>query len=184
VKKTLAAVASAFLVTCAPAFAQSAATLDPAAVAAVNQMLVAMHARDLMAATLHQVQEQMPSQMRHTVAASIQANPKLDDKQKSDALVKLDDSLRQVRVQMHAVLDDPAVLDEMVAEMVPLYADTYTVDEIQQMTAFYNSPVGQKMLAKTPELMGRSMQAANKVMMPRIMKAVAQYVPPAAAAGK
>jgi hypothetical protein len=184
VKKSLAAIASAFLVTCAPAFSQTAATPDPATVAAVKEMLVAMHARELMAATVQKVKQDAPSKMRYSKAVSIERDPALDDKQKSAALVKLDDSLRQLRVQLHAVLDDPAVLDEMLAVMVPLYADTYTVDEIHQMTAFYNSPVGQKMLAKSPELMGRSVQAAYTIMMPRITPVMAQYAPAIAVANK
>jgi hypothetical protein len=72
----------------------------------------------------------------------------------------------------------------MVALMVPLYASTYTVDEIRQLTAFYDSPLGQKMVAKSPELMDRSMQAAYKLMMPRVTLVMADYWPAVAAAGK
>jgi hypothetical protein len=184
VKKSLAAIASAFLVTCAPAFAQSADAPDPAKVAAVEQMLVAMHARETMAATLKQVGQDVPSKMRHTAAARINADPALNDKQKSDALIKLDDALRQARAQLHAALDDPALIDDMLALIVPVYADTYTLDEIRQLTAFYGSPLGQKMLAKSPELMGRSMQAANKLMIPRITKTIAPYLPFPPSAGQ
>jgi hypothetical protein len=183
-KKSLAAIASAFLVTCAPAFAQTAATPDPATVAAVKQMLVAMHARESVLAAMQQVEQDAPSKMRHAAAARINGDPKLDDKQKSEALIKVDDSLRQARVQLHALLDNPALVDDMVAAMVPLYASTYTTDEIHQLTAFYNSPVGQKMVAKSPELMGRSMQAAYKLMMPRVTLAMGDYWPAIAAAGK
>jgi hypothetical protein len=183
-KKSLAAIASAFLVTCAPAFAQTAATPDPATVAAVKQMLVAMHARESVEAAVRQVQQDAPSKMRHARATSIERDPALSDKQKADALVKLDDSLRQLRAQLHTVLDSPALVDDMVALMVPLYASTYTVDEIRQLTAFYDSPLGQKMVAKSPELMDRSMQAAYKLMMPRVTLVMADYWPAVAAAGK
>ncbi len=183
-KKSLAAIASAFLVTCAPAFAQTGSTSDPATVAAVKQMLVAMHARESILAAMQHVEQDAPSKMRHARATSIERDPALDDKQKADALVKLDDSLRQFRAQLHALLDAPALVDEMVAVMVPLYADTYTVDEIRQLTAFYNSPLGQKMVAKSPELMDRSMQAAYKLMMPRVTLAMTEYWPVVAAAGK
>jgi hypothetical protein len=62
----------------------------------------------------------------------------------------------------------------MLAEMVPLYADTYTLDEIRQLSAFYASPLGQKMLANMPKLMSRSMEISNRVMMPRMQKMMAQ----------
>ena len=53
---------------------------------------------------------------------------------------------------------------------------------IRQLSAFYASPLGQKMQAKMPELMNRSIQISQRVMMPRIQKAMAQSQQ--AAAGK
>jgi hypothetical protein len=83
---------------------------------------------------------------------------------------------------MHALFSDPTLVDDMIAEMVPLYAETYTLDEIRQLTAFYASPLGQKMQANMPALMSRSMEISQRVMMPRIQKAMAQSHQ--AAAGK
>jgi hypothetical protein len=48
------------------------------------------------------------------------------------------------------------------------------VDEIHQMSAFYQSPVGQKMLATTPKLMSEMMAINNRVVIPRIQKLMAQ----------
>jgi hypothetical protein len=75
--------------------------------------------------------------------------------------------------QSHAVFSDPTLVDDMLAEMVPLYAETYTLDEIRQLTAFYASPLGQKMQANMPALMNRSMEISQRVMMPRVQKAMA-----------
>jgi hypothetical protein len=75
---------------------------------------------------------------------------------------------------MQKVFTDPTLVDDMIAEMVPIYAETYTLDEIRQLTAFYASPLGQKLQAKMPELMSRSMQISQRVLMPRIQKAMAE----------
>jgi len=61
-------------------------------------------------------------------------------------------------------------MEEMLDALVPLYANTYTLEEVRQMSAFYQSPVGQKMLATTPKLMGESMAISNQIMAPRINK--------------
>lgn len=42
--------------------------------------------------------------------------------------------------------------------MVDAYADTFTVDELREIRAFYESAAGRKMVDSTPQLMGRVMQ--------------------------
>jgi uncharacterized protein len=176
-KKPLAAIASAFLLSCAPAFSLAAAPVpsaDPAVVAATKDMLAAMKVRDMMTGMLARMEQQMPAQMRATMTASINGNPNLTPDQKAEQLKKLDEASQAAAAQAHGVLGDPTLVDDMIAEMIPLYAETYTLDEIRQLTAFYTSPLGQKMQAKMPELMTRSLEISQRVMMPRIQKAMAQ----------
>ena len=176
-KKPLAAIASAFILSCAPAFSLAAAPVpsaDPAVVAATRDMLAAMKVREMMTGMLARMEQQMPAQMRSTMTASINGNPNLDAAQKAEQLKKLDEATQAAAAQAHTLFADPTLVDDMLAEMVPLYADTYTLDEIRPLTAFYTSPIGQKMQAKMPELMSRSMEISQRVMMPRIQKAMAQ----------
>lgn len=183
-KTSLAAIASAIVLACAPGFVQAAAPVasaDPAVVQATRQMLDAMKIRESMAASVAAMEKQMPAQMRAGAVAGINGNPKLTPEQKADALKKLDAGIAASAAEMHAVFADPTLVDDMVAEMVPLYAETYTLDEIRQMTAFYTSPVGQKMLANMPVLMSRSFEISQRVMMPRLQKAMAQRQQAAAA---
>ena len=175
-KKTLAAIASAFVVTCAPAAfaATPAPSADPAVVAATREMMASMKMRDVMLASMRQVDAQMPAQLRASMSASIDAAPDMSAEQKAGAHRKLDAALPALTAQMHATLTDPTLIDDILAEMVPLYAESYTLDEIRQLAAFYASPLGQKMLANMPTLMSRSMEISNRVMMPRIQKMMAQ----------
>jgi hypothetical protein len=178
VKNALVAIASAILVTCAPAFAQGGAaplpSADPAVVQATKQMLATMRVRETMASAFQQVEQQMPAQMAQSVAAAVRNNPKMDDKQKADAIAKFQQDAPKMQARLHAVFADKTLIDDMVNEMVPAYAETYTLDEIRQLTAFYASPLGQKMLAKMPQLMARSMEIGNRVMAPRMEKFMAE----------
>lgn len=175
-KKTLAAIASAFVVTCAPtAFAATPApSADPAVVAATRQMMASMKMRDVMLASMRQMDAEMPAQLRASMSASVDNAPGLSAEQKAEAHKKIEAALPARVEQMHATLTDPTLIDDIMAEMVPLYAETYTLDEIRQLSAFYASPLGQKMLANMPTLMSRSMEISNRVMMPRIQKMMAQ----------
>ena len=66
------------------------------------------------------------------------------------------------------VLADPTLIDELGDEMVPLYARFYTVQEVEQLTAFYKTPLGRKMLATMPQLSAESMAISQRVLIPRV----------------
>jgi hypothetical protein len=104
----------------------------------------------------------------------IQTDPSMSAEQKKQGLEHFEKMMPAMVAQAHAVFSDPALVDQMVAEAVPLYANTYTVDEIRQLSAFYQSPLGRKMLANMPKLMAQSMEISNRVMMPRIQKLMTQ----------
>jgi hypothetical protein len=183
VKTPLAAIASVILFASASALAQTAApataaapvaSADPAVVAATRQMLAAMQVREMMTGLMARMEQQLPLQMRASASAAINGNPNLTPQQKAEQLQKVDDAVKGAGAQAHALFADPTLVDDMLAEMVPLYAETYTLDEIRQLTAFYTSPLGRKMQANMPVLMNRSMEISQRVMMPRIQKAMAQ----------
>ena len=49
-------------------------------------------------------------------------------------------------------------------DFITLYASTYTEDELDGILAFYRSPVGQKMVEKTPELTAKSTELTRQKM--------------------
>jgi hypothetical protein len=59
-------------------------------------------------------------------------------------------------------------IDEMLSDMVPVYQRHFTKTEIDGLTAFYSSPLGQKFLHEMPAVTAETMQAA----MPRIQATV------------
>ena len=54
--------------------------------------------------------------------------------------------------------------DKMEPMVIQLYVTHYTEEELNEMTGFYESPVGQKLLDKMPEVMGASMEMAQEMM--------------------
>jgi len=173
-KKHLATIVFAFAFAAVPAFAQTAPALDPAAVQATRQMMDAMKIREVMIQSMKQAEQAMPAQIRASLTGLIQNDKNMNAQQKQAALADLDQKLPTMLAANHTLFSDPTMVDDMLEEMVPLYAQTYTVDEIHQLSAFYASPVGQKMLANMPKLMTQSMQISNRIMMPRIQKMMEQ----------
>lgn len=176
-KTRLAAFASVLAFAVIPAFAQTAPALDPAAVQATRQMMAAMHAHDTMVQTLKVMEQAMPAQARASMVGALERNTTLTPQQKAEALDRFDKNLPAMMARTHATLDDPSLIDDLMAAMVPVYASTYTVDEIHQLTAFYESPVGQKLMAATPKVMGQVVEICRRVMQERVAKAMAGGAP-------
>ena len=154
------------------AHAQSAAPVDADSAAAVKGLLIAMNYRDTMRQTFEQVQKNLPTIMLQGVSAAIKNNFALNEAQKSEAMAKASREIPQAAVAMSAIFNDPALMEELVAEFVPLYARHFTVVEIRQLAAFYKTPVGTKMMALTPQISGEAMQISQKIMLPRVSAAI------------
>lgn len=168
-KKFLAAFATVIAISgVAPAVAAPA--VDPQVGAAVRSMFESMKYRELMTATVAQMEASLPQNIRTGAAAAIDNDPKLDAAAKQAKLAELEKAIPRISAAIRSVFADPALIEEMLDAMVPLYANTYTLEEVRQMNAFYQSPIGQKMLATTPKLMGESMAISNQIIAPRINK--------------
>lgn len=177
-KKLLAAVAVSAAFASIPSFAmaQAGATaapaaakaVDPQTTAAVKQMLDAMEVRKMLSASFAEMQKTLPQMMRAQVTAMINADTSLDAARKQDAMAKVEKVLPGAAEAVAKVFRDPALIDEMMAEMVPLYANNYTTAEIRQLTDFYATPLGRKMLALTPRLSSESMAIGQRLVAPRL----------------
>jgi hypothetical protein len=55
-----------------------------------------------------------------------------------------------------------ARIDELVNAVVLIYSSNFTAAELRDLTAFYNSPTGQKFLQKTPVVTQQTMLAGQK----------------------
>ena len=175
-KRVFAAVVTAVALVAAPAFAQSPAPIDPAAKAAVQELMTSMRLRETMLASIQQMTQAMPQQMHAMVATQVNGNPKLSAADKAAALAKADKTIPVATSAIQAMMSDPAFMDEMIAGMVPIYARNFTVSEIRELAAFYRTPLGQKMLARMPALMTESMAVSNSMMAPRMNKYLEQVM--------
>ena len=171
---------------CAGAWAQTAkpAAPDPKATAAARELLDAMNYRATTAAAMKQMIANMPQMMKSGAEAQIRNAPNLSDKERADKLAEVDRMVPKAVAAVSKTLEDPALTDEMMAEVVPLYTRYFTADEMKQLAAFYRTPVGKKALQVMPQLMGEGMQMGQRVIAPRINKVMMELNQQNAAAAK
>jgi uncharacterized protein len=83
--------------------------------------------------------------------------------------------MQKVQSQVMVAVKERLSWEKMRPQYVKLYSDTFTDSEIDGLLAFYESPAGQAMLKKMPELMGKSMalgQAQMGDIMPEIQRII------------
>jgi hypothetical protein len=54
--------------------------------------------------------------------------------------------------------------EEVRGDFIRIYAETYTEDELRQLKTFYQTPLGQRVLATMPEVAAKSTEVSNRRM--------------------
>ena len=119
----------------------------------VKKLFDVMASREQMSQMMQQVFTQMRSLNREQLK---KRNPDISDA----------DLTRMDRESQDFLKNFP--IDEMLSEMIPVYQRHFTKSEIDGLTAFYSSPIGQKFLHEMPAVTAESMRAAY----PKIQAAV------------
>lgn len=117
---------------------------DAASKEDVKKLLDVMSSREQMSQNLRQVFEQMRNLSREQMK---QRHPDVTDSE----LTRMD------RESEDLIKHFP--LDDMLADMVPIYQKHFTKSDIDALTAFYSSPAGQKFLHETPAVTAETMRA-------------------------
>lgn len=139
-RATIAAVA--IILSIGPLWAQTAQPA-PAAdnLAASQQLIEVMRAADQFKAIL-------PSLIQNMKAAVVQNRPEME--KNFDAMMPLFAEAANARVK------------DVTDQMATIYARHFSVDEMHAMTAFYQTPAGQKLLAEQPAIARETLAAGQQ----------------------
>ncbi|MFZ6818742.1 DUF2059 domain-containing protein [Undibacterium sp. Ji22W] len=126
----------------------------PAKKETVNAMFEVMHSQKMMDSIYGQI-DGMFKQMTQGMDIDESQKPIMD----------------KFFAKYNALLREEMSWEKLKNPMAETYASVYTDREVKEITKFYKSPVGQKVLEKMPELMRASLsvtQNAMKNLMPKI----------------
>jgi hypothetical protein len=129
----------------------------PADDARIDRLLEVTRARQMLDAMLPQIeasQRQMLAQMT--------AGRELDAAQQQRVDSLLANSSSSVRKALS--------WDNLAPVYRDIYRQTFTGDDIDAIIAFYESPTGQRMLEKMPELMQNTMSAMQRLIVPMLQQ--------------
>jgi len=128
-----ACVAGFFILGCTSPLAAQSAPIDPQRAAVIGQLLDATHAAD-----------QVFNVMEAGLPAMRQATPDVP-------ALFWDRFVAQARARRQ----------ELLAALVPLYARTFELSELEALVQFYKSPLGQRLIDVQPVLARESMQVGQ-----------------------
>lgn len=69
---------------------------------------------------------------------------------------------KKIREALRTFLSETLKWEELEGEFVRLYAEAFTAEELEEITAFYQTPAGKKALTVTPDLMAKGMLMGQK----------------------
>ncbi len=131
---------------------------DASRVAAAEKLLSVMNLKEMTAQILSQIKDMQMAQFMNTVSSE------------KDRTV--------FQEKMMDFLTKELNWENLKSDYVNLYAEVFTEEELNGLADFHSSPIGQKYLKKTPELMRRSMQISQERMMkilPEIQKMAQEW---------
>jgi hypothetical protein len=137
--------------------------------ATAEELLVVMKTPEMIGKTFESMKQMIPSQVKQMAGSMGDTNVPAE-----------------VNAQIQKMMDlmsEEFSWAKMKDDFIALYGETFTDAEMKDMITFYKSPAGQAFINKQPELMKRSMEVSQKIMM-RVMpkiKAMAEEIAPQAA---
>ena len=139
-----------------PPPAAAAATPSPKALALTQRYIAALHVDQSM-------KPMMLSLIGPMLDEQARANPNLTDEQRK--------AVRQVVEEF--VAGD--MMDDIMKRSIPIYATIFSEDELQALVDFYESPRGQSIVAKMPQ-MGPAMAKLMVEILPEVRAKMSQRI--------
>ncbi len=145
-------------------------------VSAAGKLVAVMKFRDIQAQAMQTALQMAEPALLPTLEMVVNSEARLTAEQKAKALARAKTMLPELNARLRQFYTDQALLDDFEAGMIRVYARSYTQGEIEQLTDFYRSPLGQKVLASTAEIAGEGMTAFQQLMMQRYQAMLQEMV--------
>jgi len=125
--------------------------------------------RMLNAIGMQQQAERMQTVMLQQVKTTL---PVMDDEHFSPAQRA---KMQDITARMLADIMTAYPPSDAINDLVPIYQKYFTKDDVDAITAFYQSPSGRKFVEKTPEIMGEFMAVLMPQMQAKIKPIIDRY---------
>ena len=137
----IAAFVAAFLFAVTPLRAQTPPAAPPQNLAAARELVAAMHATD-------QFKAMLPTIFQALKPVFVQDRPDVEKDYNAIMPIIITSAMKRV--------------NEFADRLAVIYANNFSVDELRDLIAFYQTPTGQKLVARQPVIARDSMAAGQQ----------------------
>jgi hypothetical protein len=152
----------------APAPAPPPVTVTPETRAAIKDLLDAMNTREALTQAFGQIAQTLAPRMGEAMNRQIEVYPNLSPEQKLKVRQGMNAPFEAAVKESAGIITNPKLVDDTIEKMIPIYASHFTMTEIKELTAFYRSALGNKMLTTLPQVSAESLQAGVQIFSPRV----------------
>ncbi|WP_018607068.1 DUF2059 domain-containing protein [Uliginosibacterium gangwonense] len=134
---------------------------------AIDELFVQTNMENLLVSIRGKIAQQSQEVMNQVLVQQLQSKQAKDLNEAQQAAVQHFSS------GISQVMDEMLAWDKYKELMAKVYLETFTEEEVVELTQFYKTPLGQKMLAKMPALTEasmRNMRALTEPMFPRMQQ--------------
>jgi len=123
-------------------------------------------------AILADVEQTYPQMMEFAISE----HKELNDGNKARLADELE-SFDDFAVKFRARFDERMKISEVIdAVYIPLYDQYFTKEDLEQMVAFYSTPVGQKAITRMPLLMQEALSGVYRIVQPQVVGLIQEIV--------
>ena len=145
-----------------------ATPVTPETRAAIKELLDITHVRESLKRTYLSMGQSLPQQMAQAMNRSIEDNASLSAEQKQQVRERMNKSFEGAVKEAMQIVQDPKVVDDTLEKVYPIYAKAFTPAEIRQITAFYKTPIGGKVITTMPQVFNDTLVVGFSVFQPRL----------------
>jgi uncharacterized protein len=123
--------------------------------------------------TVAQMQQQMPPLIEQIVNSTSNLSPD----ERAALVARLSGDTNSLLTQFSEALRTEITYDELLERVYyPVYSQYFTEGDLSSLIAFYQTPIGEKLIAVSPQLFQTSLQVSNQVFMPRITEVLVRLM--------
>lgn len=146
---------------------------SPEKKALIKELYQASQADKLAEQTAITIITQMETELPKMISRSLETRKDLTKRQRADATRIATESANRVSKRFRELLPEKINFSETMEQIFfPLYDKYFTEDELKELVAFYKSPIGQKSISVTPNLLNEATEASNRVFTPKVLEMI------------
>lgn len=119
----------------------------------------------------------MQQQMQPMIEQTVNSNTSLSPAEREVLTTRLTNNIDSIITQFSEALSTEVTYDELLERVYyPVYDQYFTEADLRDLIAFYETPIGEKLLTVTPELLQTSLQLSSQVYMPVVTEVLDRVI--------